>query len=653
MTLNSKIPEGDIIQIQHENLAGAKRVLLHGKTSGGAYVPLLVDNTGVIAGYWKRTGTTIETRTAGDTIKTTGTVEADQLVVVGVTADDIRGTSGGDLLMASDLDFDVSNNYQIKNAGDITSVGAIEGYDIAGTNFLDSGGTTMFDFVTAYTVDFKDNDITTTGTGSFNQLGVGDGVVANAVINAKMSATDIYGLRIDGSTNDYTGTGTSFSYAMEFIRDHAVAAGTEPANLYTMLIENASKHSDAVLTNSKFNYGIYGNVNDTASWTCENGVSRSLSQIGVRGNVSLKGSYIGEGASGKLTLNTYGVKGTLNVDGTWNLATGNVFHYFKGVSGVVNTNPVSTTGGQYFISSGLHSNVTSTTEGVSWNYGLYIENVSGGDTNYGIMDSSGADWRMASDNQKIRIGATGTDLEIYSDGTYGRLDSTSGIILGNKLAFTQTDGNEYIDSLNDGYLDYRATTAHRFGDGTNQLVVASDGTITLEGTARIWKEIQFYPSSFAPGASGATETLLGNYDGWAYSINDEMVSSLEIPDDWDSSTDLEIKIYWYIDEAYATNNGEVRWQVEWSATPPDDTEVIDAPTHTGTVDFGDTDISATAKHLVRTASGTIPAGSLSEGDLVGLKLKRVALVGGSNPTAEPVVVNLEVEFIANKLGEES
>jgi len=105
MTLNSKIPEGDIIQIQHENLAGAKRVLLHGKTSGGAYVPLLVDNTGVIAGYWKRTGTTIETRTAGDTIKTTGTVEADQLVVVGVTADDIRGTSGGDLLMASDLDF--------------------------------------------------------------------------------------------------------------------------------------------------------------------------------------------------------------------------------------------------------------------------------------------------------------------------------------------------------------------------------------------------------------------------------------------------------------------------------------------------------------------------------------------------------------------
>ncbi len=34
-----------------------------------------------------------------------------------------------------------------------------------------------------------------------------------------------------------------------------------------------------------------------------------------------------------------------------------------------------------------------------------------------------------------------------------------------KGKFTQTDGNEYIDSLNDGYMDYGATTAHRFATG--------------------------------------------------------------------------------------------------------------------------------------------------------------------------------------------
>ena len=32
----------------------------------------------------------------------------------------------------------------------------------------------------------------------------------------------------------------------------------------------------------------------------------------------------------------------------------------------------------------------------------------------------------------------------------------------NKILLTQTDGDEYIDSLNDGYMDYGATTQHRF-----------------------------------------------------------------------------------------------------------------------------------------------------------------------------------------------
>jgi len=188
-------------------------------------------------------------------------------------------------------------------------------------------------------------------------------------------------------------------------------------------------------------------------------------------------------------------------------------------------------------------------------------------------------------------------------------------------------------------------------DGGNYLNVSDAGTVTLVGDARVWKEVQFYSSSFAPGASGATEVLLGNYDGWAFSINDEMVASLEIPDDWDAVTDLKLRLYWYIDEAYAANNGEVRWQIDWSACPSDGTEAVDAPTHTGTVDFGDMNIPAVAKRLVRTAQGTIPVASLTTGDLLGLKVKRVTLVDGNNPSAEPVAVNLEVEFIADKLGE--
>lgn len=211
------------------------------------------------------------------------------------------------------------------------------------------------------------------------------------------------------------------------------------------------------------------------------------------------------------------------------------------------------------------------------------------------------------------------------------------------------NGTDFLDSsglvITNGYA--------KLGDGgtTNYANFATDGELTLFGTARVLKEFELNATSFAPGSSGASKVLLGHYDGWSFGIGDEVVASFEIPHDWDSSTDLILYIYWYINEAYATNSGEVQWRIQWSATPPSGTEAIDAPTHTGTIDFGDQNIPATAKFLTKSSGGTIAAASLSAGDLIGLTLDRVALDGGNNPTAEPVMVHMEVHYISNKLGE--
>ena len=43
-----------------------------------------------------------------------------------------------------------------------------------------------------------------------------------------------------------------------------------------------------------------------------------------------------------------------------------------------------------------------------------------------------------------------------------KLEVNGKILVKDKLCFTQDDRNEYIDSLADGYMDYGATTAHRF-----------------------------------------------------------------------------------------------------------------------------------------------------------------------------------------------
>lgn len=71
---------------------------------------------------------------------------------------------------------------------------------------------------------------------------------------------------------------------------------------------------------------------------------------------------------------------------------------------------------------------------------------------YGVMAAAPA-------NQTLRINAS--------------------VLVTDKVQFTQTDGNEYIDSLTDGYMDYGATTAHRFNAN---IEVADAKDIALDTT---------------------------------------------------------------------------------------------------------------------------------------------------------------------------
>lgn len=197
---------------------------------------------------------------------------------------------------------------------------------------------------------------------------------------------------------------------------------------------------------------------------------------------------------------------------------------------------------------------------------------------------------------------------------------------------------------------YAALRDSGTSDGTNYVNIANDGEITLAGNARVTKEIRLETTSLAPGSTGPDATIIGNYLGYSYDIGDDSVVTFEIPDDWDTSTNLTAKIYWYINEAYASDK-EVQWRIQWSATPKDNTEAIDSPTYTGSIDFGDQDIPDTAKYLTSSSSETIAVASLSAGDVMGFTVDRVALDDGDNPTADPVIVHVEVEYTSNVLGE--
>ncbi len=82
----------DIENIEHNEVALAKDVVAIGKTSGGSFVPILVDGDGIVQIsplIWQRSGTTISPVNAGDDLDMgTGSISANQAIIGDQTASD-------------------------------------------------------------------------------------------------------------------------------------------------------------------------------------------------------------------------------------------------------------------------------------------------------------------------------------------------------------------------------------------------------------------------------------------------------------------------------------------------------------------------------------------------------------------------------------
>ena len=237
-----------------------------------------------------------------------------------------------------------------------------------------------------------------------------------------------------------------------------------------------------------------------------------------------------------------------------------------------------------------------------------------------------------------QTGAHGGDALIHGGAAASDLASSNG---GDVILYGGANGS----SGNDGSV--------KIGDSaeTNYVGVATDGTLTLYGTSRKAKHEVIANAALGKGATAPTEVVVGNYTVWEFGLNDDAVLDWEVLSDWAPGTDVEVHIHWQINEAYAAASGEVQWQATWSACPHDETEALDSPTHTGTLDSGDQNIPTNARELAFTNIGTIPGASLSAEDSIGLILKRVALDAGTDPTAEPGVLFLEFHYTVDKFGE--
>jgi hypothetical protein len=155
-------------------------------------------------------------------------------------------------------------------------------------------------------------------------------------------------------------------------------------------------------------------------------------------------------------------------------------------------------------------------------------------------------------------------------------------------------------------------------------------------------------TGLAVGSTVPSADRTGNFFGYSFDINDDgFVQPFEIPYDWDGK-DVKLKIHWHINEAYSAASGEVRWNIKYTACKETGMAV---DSETVTLDFGDVSIPAIAKHLIETEK-VIIASALGVDRVIGMQVTRVALSGGTDPTADPVIIGLELEYGCNKLGED-
>ena len=213
---------------------------------------------------------------------------------------------------------------------------------------------------------------------------------------------------------------------------------------------------------------------------------------------------------------------------------------------------------------------------------------------------------------------------------------------------TVGDGGTARDIVRQGF-DAEGTST--FGDGGTTDYAefgAATGTFLGHGSARWTKAVSVPPGAWADGGTPGAGTILGQLYGKAFTIGDSHLVSFQLPKDMDITVNPTLKIGLAINEAYATANGEIQFQAIWSANPMDDTEDIVTPGATGTLNSGDANIPSVALHGTTLTIGTIAG--LAAGDLLGVELKRIALDGGTNPTAEPVVYQFVFEYTADRWG---
>ncbi len=267
-------------------------------------------------------------------------------------------------------------------------------------------------------------------------------------------------------------------------------------------------------------------------------------------------------------------------------------------------------------------------------------------------------------NMIIGSGVAGADYTLTFDGEnnngiitwmededYFQFSDDILMVTTEKVLFRDTAIGAYSQA--DTFLDFYADGGIRIGDSssgapTNYAQFASDGELTLTGTARVIKEIQIKAEALKLGGTAPGAAIVGVFSVLQFAGvggAETVYTSFHMPTDWASGTDINVHIHWAPTNG---NAGTVVWQMTWNALASENDEVISGAGTTTSVSDATQELQ---DELLESGDMTIAAAGLAAEDTIGISIFRDPAHGSDNYGSDASFVIMEISYTANKLGE--
>ena len=289
--------------------------------------------------------------------------------------------------------------------GEVTLNAATGVLTLAGSDAGEEDLTFDFNSVSDTITFGSSTGVTGLNWAGFNFSNMGDITMAGLLTNTLL-ATDVTGVFIDGATNDYTETTTN--YILRLTRDITSSGLADVTSYGASTVFNNARVFAGTQQSGSVVLTTYSNFDDITisgahSGTVSGGGAAFTENNYAKYNKLTRSGTLTVGAAAESTFNNYGSYDEIVDSIVWNqdAEVANINDY--GSYNVITQSGAETQGTMNKTGYAIYGKATGTADGTSTLYGLYIDSVSGADTNWGIFDNSGADGVISGN---LRVGST-------------------------------------------------------------------------------------------------------------------------------------------------------------------------------------------------------------------------------------------------------